>query len=80
MMIHNLDDLDTFFEMVKKLAQNHVARKLNVEHFENLKISLLKVLTTVLGLETMNIEAVNAWAKVYKVITDVVQKTLDEQQ
>lgn len=79
MMIHSLNDVEVFVEMVEKLARSHVRRKLNTTHFENLKGSLVRTFVTLLGEKVMNEETIAAWAKAYSVITDIVQKTLDEQ-
>lgn len=79
MMIDNLTDGEVFTEMVEKLARSHVRRKLDVSHFENLKGSLVKAFITLLGPEVMTEEAIGAWAKAYAVITDTIQKTIDEQ-
>lgn len=78
-MIDNLNDIEVFVEMVEKLARTHIRRKLNVQHFENLKLSLVKTLVSALGEDVMNEEAIAAWAKAYSVITDIIQKHQPDQ-
>lgn len=80
MMIDHIEDTEVFIEMVDKMARSHIRRHLTVQHFENLKLTLVKVLTNVLGASIMNDEAVAAWAKAYSVITDTFMKHLSQSE
>jgi len=51
-----------------------------VEHFENLKKTLVKVLVSALGSDVMTDEAITAWAKAYSVITNVIIKVQQHQE
>ena len=77
MLLDHLNDIEVFIEMVENLARSHVKRKLNVEHFENLKGSLVRTFVSLLGDSVMTPETIGAWAKAYSVITGIVQKHID---
>lgn len=77
MLVDNIDDTEVLVEMLSKLARNHSRRKISVEMFENLKISLMGTLKEKLGSDLMNDEAVCAWDKTYGVILSVVKPGLE---
>jgi len=77
MLVDNLDDTDVLVEMLEKLGKNHRRRKLTIDKFEDLKITLFGLLKEKLGPQLMNEEAVVAWDKTYGVILSVVKKTLE---
>jgi len=78
MLVDNIEDTEVLVEMLQKLAKNHRRRKITIEKFENLKISLVGHLQEKLGPELMNDEAVAAWDKTYGVILSVIKKGLEE--
>jgi hemoglobin-like flavoprotein len=78
MLVYNIEDTEVLVEMLKKLAENHYRRKITIEKFENLKISLIGLLKEKLGPKLMNDKAVAAWDKTYGVIVSVIKQGLEE--
>ncbi len=60
MRVYNIQDTELLAELLKKLAESHYKRKITIEKFENLKISLIGLLKQKLGPKLMNDKAVAA--------------------
>jgi hemoglobin-like flavoprotein len=60
MRVYNIQDTEVLAELLKKLAESHYKRKITIEKFENLKISLIGLLKEKLGPKLMNDKAVAA--------------------
>jgi hemoglobin-like flavoprotein len=78
MLVDNVDNTEVLVEMLEKLGRNHYKRSVKVEHFENLKITLIGLLKDKLGLDLMDDKAIAAWDKTYGVIVSVVKIGLEE--
>ena len=76
MVVDSLKDEEVLQEMVDKIAQTHVKRKLNEKHFLGLRGSLIGLLNDSLGPEVMTKEALTAWSKTY----DIFLTALAEEQ
>ena len=76
MLVDNIEDTEVLVEMLTKLAKNHRRRKISLEMFENLKVTLMGLLKEKLG-DLMNEEAVGAWDKTYGVILSVIKPGLE---
>lgn len=76
-----LDNLDHPSELQTQLADvgaNHRKRGLKKEHFENLKVVLLRVLKKALGTEVFTPEAEAAWEKILTAAFSGIYGTLEK--
>jgi hemoglobin-like flavoprotein len=78
MLVDNIEDTEVLVEMLKKLGRNHYRRKITVQHFEDLKLTLIGLLKDKLGSDLMNDKAIAAWDKTYGVIVSVIKIGLEE--
>lgn len=76
-VIDSVEEPEVFQEMVEKLASNHMRRKIEYSHFENLGFVILDLLIEKLGDEIMNQQTIDAWKKAYLVILDIVGKVME---
>ena len=76
-VIDSVEDGEVFQEMVEKLAENHIRRKIDFTHFENLGLVIIDLLIEKLGNEIMNLQTIDAWKKAYLVILDIIGKTME---
>ncbi|XP_034248482.1 globin-2 B chain-like [Thrips palmi] len=74
-MVDNLGDVACLDAMVRKLADNHVRRRVTLEHFKALGGILVQTLQDKLGPSIMTAETTTAWARMY----DLVLKVLADQ-
>lgn len=76
-VIDSVEDSEVFQEMVEKLAENHIRRKIELVHFENLGFVIVDLLIEKLGDEIMNLQTIDAWKKAYLVILDIIRKVME---
>lgn len=77
-LVENLDDPEVLVEMLIKTGGNHFRRKIQLEQFNSLGVSIIGWLIEKCGTKKMDDTAVNAWKKTYGVIVSVIQKGMDQ--
>ncbi|KFM74592.1 Globin, partial [Stegodyphus mimosarum] len=76
-VVDNLEDPECLIEILQKTGISHRPRNVNRQHFNNLKVVLIKLLVEILGSNVMNESAVEAWEKTLDVANSIIIKSLE---